>query len=102
MINLTSAQRSYLTKNSHKIKPVVYVGQNGLTEAVGKAVLEAFKHNEIVKVKFVSNKEIKRDIATELESYTESALVRIIGHIAIYYKPFDEVEDRILRLPKSE
>lgn len=100
MINLTSAQRSYLTKHSHKIKPVVYIGQNGLTEAVGKAVNEAFKHNELVKVKFVSNKELKRDISVELESYTDSTLVRIIGHIAVYYKEFEEKEDRVLRLPK--
>lgn len=99
-MELTSAQRGYLTKNSHKIKPIVYVGQQGLTEGVGKAVNDAFKHSEIVKVKFISNKELKRDISTELESYTESSLVRIIGHIAIYYKPFEEKADRVLRLPK--
>lgn len=100
MINLTSSQRSYLTKHSHKIKPIVYVGQNGLTEGVGNAVNEAFKHSEIVKVKFISNRDLKRDISTELESITDSGLIRIIGHIAIYYKPFEEKSDRILRLPK--
>lgn len=101
MSDLTSSQRSYLTKHSHKVKPVVYVGQNGLTEAVGAAVNEAFKHNEIVKVKFVSNKELKREISVELESYTESQMVRIIGNVAIYYKPFEERADRVLRLPKN-
>lgn len=101
MTKLTSAQRSYLTKRSHKIRPVVYVGQKGLTDAIGNATLEAFKHNEIVKVKFSSNRELKRDISTELESFTESFLVRIIGHIAIYYKPFEEKSDRVLHLPKK-
>lgn len=100
MINLTSSQRSYLTKHSHKVKPVVYVGQNGLTEGVGNAVNEAFKHNELVKVKFISNKELKREISVELESYTESTMVRIIGNIAIYYKPFEKKADRVLHLPK--
>jgi len=100
MTKLNSAQRSYLTKCSHKVKPVVYIGKEGLTESVGKAVNEAFKHNEIVKVKFASNRELKRDISLELESFTDSFLIRVIGHIAIYYKPFEEKGDRILHLPK--
>ncbi|MGL1892046.1 MAG: YhbY family RNA-binding protein [Spirochaetaceae bacterium] len=102
MIKLTSSQRNYLTKNSHKIKPVVYVGKDGLTEGIGKATNEAFKHNELVKVKFSSNRELKRDISIELEEFTDSSLVRIIGHIAIYYKPFEEKSDRVLHPPKSE
>ncbi|QEN06293.1 YhbY family RNA-binding protein [Thiospirochaeta perfilievii] len=100
MSNLTSSQRSYLTKCSHRIKPVVYIGKEGLTESVGKATNEAFKFNEIVKVKFASNRELKRDISLELESFTDSSLVRIIGHIAIYYKPFENKADRVLHLPK--
>lgn len=99
-MKLTSSQRSYLTKHSHNIKPVVYVGQNGLTEGVGDAVIEALKHNEIVKVKFISNKELKKEISGELEKYTEATLVRVIGNIAIYYKAFDKKADRVLRLPK--
>lgn len=100
MNKLTSSQRSYLTKRSHKIKPVVYIGKEGLTESIGKAANEAFKHNEIVKVKFASNRELKRDISLELESFTDSFLIRVIGHIAIYYKPFDEKADRVLHPPK--
>lgn len=100
MIKLTSSQRSYLTKHSHNVKPVVYVGQNGLSEGVGNAVIEALKFNEIVKVKFISNKELKKEISEEIERYTESTLVRVIGNIAIYYKPFDKKSERILRLPR--
>ncbi len=101
MSDLTSTQRSYLTKHSHKIKPIVYVGKDGLTDGIGQAINAAFKHSEIVKVKFISNKELKREISTELESYTESSMVRIIGNIAIYYKPFEEKADRVLHLPKK-
>ncbi len=100
MSNLTSSQRSYLTKRSHKIRPVVYVGHKGLTEGVGEAVNSAFEHSELVKVKFISNKELKREISTELESFTESSIVRLIGNIAIYYKPFEKKADRVLHLPK--
>lgn len=100
MIKLTSSQRSYLTKCSHSVKPVVYIGKEGLTESVAKALNEAFKHNEIVKVKFASNRELKREIALELESFTESVLIRVIGHIAIYYKPFEKREERVIQLPK--
>ncbi len=100
MSKLTSSQRSYLTKHSHKVKPIVYVGKDGLTDGVGAAVDDAFKHNELVKVKFISNKELKRNISIELESFTESSLVRVIGNIAIYYKEFEKKSDRILHLPK--
>lgn len=100
MIKLTSAQRSYLTKHSHKVKPIVYVGQKGLTESIGQAVEDALKHNEIVKVKFISNKELKQQIAIEIESFTESNLVRVIGNVAIYYKEFEKKADRKLHLPK--
>lgn len=97
---INSSQRSYLTKCSHRIKPVVYIGKEGLTDSIAKATREAFKHNEIVKVKFISNKEIKKDISIALSEFTDSVLVRVIGNIAIYYKPFKKAADRVIVLPE--
>ena len=85
-MELSGKQRRYLSRMAHNLKPVVYIGKNGLSENMIKAVLEALAHHELIKVKFVDMKEIKAGIMEELSTSTDSVLVQIIGNIGILYK----------------
>ena len=102
MKKITSTQAKYLRGIAHGLKPVVYVGQKGVTDALISSTEEAFDHHELIKIKFIDFKEKKQktDIARVLESRTGSHLAGMIGHIAILYRQHPDQEKRKIVLPK--
>ena len=101
MKKLTSIQAKFLRGLAHALKPVVFVGQKGVTHALIKSADEAFQRHELVKVKFIDfkEKEQKKEIAAALESKTNSLMAGMIGHIAIFYKQHNDPEKRKIALP---
>jgi RNA-binding protein len=100
MPELTKKQRKYLFKQAHSLEPVIRIGKQGVTDQVVKAIDTALLDHELIKVKFGEFKEDKHDLAGEIAEKTGAALVRIIGHIAIYYRPHPEPEERRYVLPR--
>ena len=92
MNTLNSNQRKILTQAAQTVKPVVQIGQNGLTESVMAKIEQSLNAHELIKVKFLEFKEEKVEISEEIASSTNSALVRIIGNVAIFYKPAEKEE----------
>jgi RNA-binding protein len=97
-----SSQRKYLRGLAHKLKPVVFVGQKGVTATLGKAIEEALDAHELIKVKFVEFKEKvhKTAITARIETETGAVLAGIIGHTAIFYRPHRDPEKRRIQLPQ--
>ncbi len=95
-------QKRYLRGVAHGLKPVVMVGQKGLTPKVIRSVDEALNTHELIKVKFVDFKEKadKTTIADRIEEATRSRLVSIVGHIAVFYRPHPDPENRKILLPE--
>ena len=102
MKKLTSTQAKYLRGIAHGLKPVVYVGQKGVTDALISSTEEAFDRHELIKIKFIDFKEKnqKTDITRALESRTGSHLAGMIGHVAILYRQHPDQEKRKIVLPK--
>ena len=101
MKKLTSGQAKYLRSLAHSLKPVVFVGQKGLTQALANSTVEAFQRHELIKVKFVDfkQKEQKKEIAADIENKTDCRMAGMLGHIAIFYKPHTDPEKRKIVLP---
>ena len=102
MQELKGFQKKYLRGLAHKLQPVVYVGQKGVTDAVIDSLEEALSAHELVKVRFVENKEknTKKMISTELEKRTGSRMVGLIGHVAILFRPHPDPDKRKIILPQ--
>ena len=86
-MSLSSRQVSYLRGLAHKIKPVVFIGQNGVTESVLKEIDRGLCDHELIKVKISCDDqaqlhEIKELVTTEIDAH----LVQVIGHILVFYK----------------
>jgi len=94
MNTLNSNQRKILTQAAQTLKPVVQIGQNGLTESVLAKIDESLAAHELIKVKFLEFKEEKQEISEEISEKLNSALVRIIGNIAVFYRPSEKEEKR--------
>lgn len=101
--SLNSYQRKYLRGLAHRLNPVVLIGQNGLTDTVVNSTLQALKKHELIKVKFIDykKKDQKKEILESLRQQTQSKLVSLIGHVAIFFKPHPEPAKRTISLPKK-
>jgi RNA-binding protein len=100
-LTLKGHQRKYLRGLAHALKPIILIGQKGITQSVVKALDQALTQHELVKIKFIEGKEKenKQQTAAELESATCSHLVGHIGHTVIIYRPHPESEKRKIILP---
>ncbi len=96
-LELPSYQKKFLRGLAHHLRPVVQVGQNGVTESVIQAVNSALLEHELVKVK-MREPEDKKAMAQQLADDTASALCGTVGHVVILYRPHPE-EPR-LELPE--
>jgi len=99
---LKGYQKKYLKGLVHGMKPLVFVGQKGLSATVTQAVDESLEKHELIKVKFIDFKEKsqKQEIAGVIEKETASELVGMIGHIAIFYRRLRDPEKRKIVVPK--
>jgi len=100
---LQGFQRKYLRGLAHGIKPVVFVGQKGVTDAVILSMEEALNAHELIKVKFIDFKEkdAKLTLSEELQGRTDSFLAGTIGHISIFYRPHKDPKKRLVVVPKT-
>lgn len=98
---LTSYQAKYLRGRAHRLKPVVHVGQKGITAPLLDSIHEALNAHELIKVKFVDLKDrrMKAEHAAEIERRTGSSLAGLIGHTAIFYRPHPDREKRSIVVP---
>jgi len=88
-------------RGAHQLKPVVFVGQKGVTDTLVRAIDEALAFHELIKVKFVEfrEKEKKKEIVETIEERTGCAMVGLIGHTAILYRPGADPEQRKIKVP---
>jgi len=102
MKKITSTQAKYLRGIAHGLKPVVYIGQKGLSDALIRSTEDAFDNHELIKIKFIDHKEkkLKTEIARALEGRTESHLAGMVGHIAIFYRQHPDPDKRKIVLPQ--
>lgn len=85
---LTNKQNRHLRALAHHLKPVVMVGDKGLTEEVVAAADEQLKFHELVKVKLTGSDKATRGATSEsLAAGTRSAVVQVIGRTVVLYRP---------------
>ena len=104
MEKLKGYQKKYLKGLAHGMKPLVFVGQKGLSPTVTQAVDSSLEKHELIKVKFIDfkEKEQKKEMVGVIEKETESELVGMIGHIAIFYRQQRDPEKRKIDVPKRK
>ena len=89
---LSERQRRHLRGLAHPLKPVVRLGNAGLTEAVARETGSALLRHELIKVKAPGGDREARDALFEaLAARTASALVHRIGNVAVLYRPHPQL-----------
>jgi len=87
-ITLSEKQLRFLRGRAHALKPVIQIGQHGLTAAVTAETVRALTDHELIKVRVHAADRAARDGAiAALVEQTASSLVQRIGHVAVLFKP---------------
>jgi RNA-binding protein len=88
-MSLSSKQVRALRAETHrlKLKPVVMIGQNGLSENVQTELEQALEHHELIKIRIpalenVEKKELINKISTELNAN----IIQTIGHVLVLFR----------------
>jgi len=91
-VAITPKQRAHLKSLAHHLKPVVYVGKEGVTDSTIRSVEEALNTRELIKVRVQeAAPQDVREAGAELERRVEgSALVQTIGRVAVLYRRHPE------------
>lgn len=98
-MRLTNKQKQFLKGLAHSLKPVVQLGNNGLTEGVVAEIDSALGHHELIKVKIpTDDKEEKALIVEAIVGETGALKIQVIGHTLILFKPSEH--EKIV-LPKA-
>lgn len=96
---LAGFQRRHLRGLAHALRPLVQVGEAGLSESVIQALDRALLDHELVKVR-LHRPENKKGTARELARRSGAELCGLVGHTAILYRrraeaPSIELPERV-------
>lgn len=88
---LSEPQKKYLRGLGHKLKPVIMIGEAGLSESVLREFDATIAHHELIKVRVRSGDRQSRDETIErLCSQGAAELVTRIGNVALLYRRNEE------------
>jgi len=95
---LSDKQILFLRKQCHHLKPIVTVGNAGLTENVFNEIDLALAHHELVKVKInTGDRDERTNMIDSITSTSHASLIQTIGHTASFYRVADKP---VIKLPK--
>jgi len=85
---ISTKQRKALKAKAHHLKPVILIGQNGISEGVIKETDSALDTHELIKIQIQSDdREGRLQGATELAKQLGAELIHHIGKVYILYRP---------------
>ena len=86
-MKLSEKQLRFLRGKAHALKPVVMMGQKGLTDNVVAETMQALRDHELIKVRIrAADRDAREALLAELVSRSDCAQVNRIGHVAILYR----------------
>ncbi len=85
-MELNTRQTKHLRSLAHALKPVVRIGQKGLTEAVLAELEIALDHHELIKVKIAGDRDERSRIIDDITSQTSASKIALTGAVAVLFR----------------
>lgn len=83
---MNSDQLKQMKTQAHGLKPVIMIGQAGLTEAVLKEIELALDTHELLKIKIRAEREERKVIQQHICTETSAELIQSIGQVVVIYR----------------
>ena len=86
-MKLTERQKKHLRGLAHPLKPVISLGDKGVTDAFLQELDTTLEHHELIKVKVrAGDRDVRNTIIAELAEKMSAELVSRIGNVATLYR----------------
>jgi len=90
-IQLTPSQRKEHRSQAHHLDPVVFIGNDGLTDAVVRETDFALKAHGLIKVRvFADDRAAREDMLQKLADQLDAAPIQHIGKLLVLWRPTAE------------
>ncbi|MEP1469676.1 MAG: ribosome assembly RNA-binding protein YhbY [Halieaceae bacterium] len=95
MSKKTNQDKRQLRAIGHKLKPVVTIAGNGLSDGVISEVDRALSDHELIKIKLaVGDKDARNAVAEELCARVNAQLIQSIGNVLLVLRRTSEPDPR--------
>ena len=98
-MELTSKQRRWLRGQAHALDALIQVGKGGLSDGLIRQTDEVLRRHELVKVRFLADRDDRREQTAELVRVAGAQLAGAIGRVAILFRQHPDPEKRRYNLP---
>lgn len=103
MDSLSKAQKNYLLKHSHQVKPIFQLGKQGLTDSFYEQVDLALNKREMVKLSVLANSgEDPAQVAEALAGRLNAQIIQVMGRSVCLYRPSRDKKYQDLSLSLAE
>lgn len=91
---MNTEQLKQMKTKAHELKPVIMIGQAGLTEAVLKEVELALDTHELIKIKIRAERAERKQIQQKICTKTNAELIQSIGQVLVVYRKKPETNKK--------
>ena len=89
--DISNTKRKELKKKSYSLKPIIMIGQNGLTDSVINEIDNALDTHELIKVRTRgSDKDERTQQCLKIKEKLNADIIHRIGFITVLYRPAPE------------
>ena len=90
-MQLSGADRRALRALGNAVKPTVFVGKEGVTDAVLRAIDDGHRTEELLKVRVLDTCPLHRkDVASRIAAQSASSMVQLLGRTILLFRAHPE------------
>jgi RNA-binding protein len=102
-MSLSPEQRREYRGIAHNLKPVIIVGDKGLTEGLQEELERALNDHELIKVKVASqDREVRQEAINALCEASGAELIQTIGKIAVIMRRAKQPNPKLSNLLREK
>ncbi len=90
-MSLNSKDKKHLKARAHSLRPIVYIGHNGLTAAVNLEIDRALHDHELFKLRIQNeDRVLRKELFAEICQIHGAELVQMTGCVGVLYRQNEE------------
>lgn len=85
-MNQTEPTLRELKARAQKLKPIIHLGHDGVTDALMSAIDQALSDHGLIKIRFTDHKSARKSLTAEILQKSGARPVLLVGHTATIYR----------------
>lgn len=84
---LTPKIKQQLKAKAHSLKPIILIGNNGLSDSVQNEIDRALHDHELIKIRIMSqDRDLRREWYEKICEVNQAELIQTLGSIGVIYR----------------